>query len=602
MSDDAGWLREFVERKSDDAFARLVERHVNLVYSAALRQVHDRDLADDVTQLAFIALALKAESLPTQTVLPAWLLVTTRFLCLDALKSRARRQRHEKAAAMTHSVDQAPRPLQWDELAPHLDAAIASLSDRDREAITLRYFQGESLNEVARSMGTSLDAAKQRVHRATMRLRAFFAARGVKVPGSAIGPAIATRAIHAAPTYLASKVTFAALSAAKGAVPTTLTAKGATVLMASTKAKVLAGTAAVLLLCGGTVATRHWLRSSGEQAVVLRHDAVITDAAAVQWQRAFEANYGLAAGQIVRLVAPPFGPERQAYWDAEQRKIHNPSWPLGSNERLTFVLDEQGLHWSSIGGPGGVDRPLRVCAHLKEHEIDPSCLRWDVDGDWVCRQGATTAQTLDAIAAIVSQKVGRPLHFIRRAVTKDVIVVRGNYAERPDVNDGILVFGAKRAPENGQPYIQVGGRRTFLQAGSLADLLSTLESWTGKKIVNECHAPLVLQLAWRWDFPDRAKMGRTLKGISEQTSLAFDVEPRQVMVWALVDGPGSSTTATISLTDEAGGPEDAAPRALQPGRADARIGPAGTDLAAAWIRPPNALTLPFFFSSCIPIR
>jgi RNA polymerase sigma factor (sigma-70 family) len=97
--DDRTLIREFVETASQAAFARLVERHVNLVYSAALRQVGDRHVAEDVTQGVFVVLAKKAKSLRRETVLGAWLLKVTRYAVLDALKAAGRRRRHEERAA-----------------------------------------------------------------------------------------------------------------------------------------------------------------------------------------------------------------------------------------------------------------------------------------------------------------------------------------------------------------------------------------------------------------------------------------------------------------------------------------------------------------------
>src|ERR1700689_3786162 len=79
MSEDAQLLRRYSAERSEAAFAELVGRHVDLVYSAALRLVNgDAHSAQDLTQQVFSELARQARPLAHHPGLVGWLYTTTR--------------------------------------------------------------------------------------------------------------------------------------------------------------------------------------------------------------------------------------------------------------------------------------------------------------------------------------------------------------------------------------------------------------------------------------------------------------------------------------------------------------------------------------------
>src|SRR5262245_26913695 len=121
MTDDMVLVREYAENQSESAFSALVTRHLNLVYSAAQRQVNDPGLAEEVAQSVFIVLSRKAGSLGPKTVLSGWLYRTTRFVSTNAVQARRRRQKREQEAGMeTHARSNELEP-DWGQWSPLLD-------------------------------------------------------------------------------------------------------------------------------------------------------------------------------------------------------------------------------------------------------------------------------------------------------------------------------------------------------------------------------------------------------------------------------------------------------------------------------------------------
>jgi len=222
LSQDLQWLRAYATEGCEKSFAAVVQQHHRLVYSAALRQVGDTVLAEEITQAVFVILARKAGSLSNNTILAGWLFRTTRFVAAHAKRDQVRRQKYEKEAAQMNPDHLEPElAAAWDEIAPVLDDALARLATADRHAILLRYFERKELKEVGFALGSTEEAARKRVTRALTKLHKFLTRRGVVLTTGLLAAALTTQAVQAAPSSLPLAIT--ALVAAKGGSTATLT-------------------------------------------------------------------------------------------------------------------------------------------------------------------------------------------------------------------------------------------------------------------------------------------------------------------------------------------------------------------------------------------
>ena len=90
---------------AEDAFAEIVRRHLDLVYSAALRLVRSPQLAEEVAQSAFTDLARSAHGLADDTILTAWLYQVSRRTAVDVVRREARRQLREQIATEMNAMN-----------------------------------------------------------------------------------------------------------------------------------------------------------------------------------------------------------------------------------------------------------------------------------------------------------------------------------------------------------------------------------------------------------------------------------------------------------------------------------------------------------------
>lgn len=271
---DEDLLRHYARDGSQAAFTTLVERHLNLVYSAARRQVRSVQLAEDVAQSVFVDLARNAARLKPGTPLVAWLHLVTRRTAIDAIRKESRRQWREQSAV--EIADMKPNPSAWADVEPLLDEALETLNETDRAALLLRYFENKSLREVGQALGASEDAAQKRVTRAVEQLRRVFARRGVVLTTAGLVTDLSAHAIQIAPATL--EATIAASTASLGAATVHVAAVGATkTLVMTTAQKSAVGVALALAVGAGLYEVSAFTRQSAS-IVALQQRATDLDA------------------------------------------------------------------------------------------------------------------------------------------------------------------------------------------------------------------------------------------------------------------------------------------------------------------------------------
>jgi RNA polymerase sigma factor (sigma-70 family) len=247
MTPDSELLRRYAGTKSEEAFAELVRRHLDLVYSAALRQVNgDAHLAQDVVQVVFTDLARKAASLSRRGTLTGWLYTSAHFAAAKTLRTENRRRDREEKF-MRESISETAPELDWQKLRPTLDDAMHELKEADREAILLRYFENRQFAEIGGKFGLNENAARMRVERALEKLRAVFLRRGVAAT-TALASVISANAVQIAPAGLAATLTSASLAGAGTGTFTLLKIMTLTQLKLGVTALAVAGATTALVV------------------------------------------------------------------------------------------------------------------------------------------------------------------------------------------------------------------------------------------------------------------------------------------------------------------------------------------------------------------
>jgi RNA polymerase sigma factor (sigma-70 family) len=390
-TDDMDLVRQYACDNSEQAFATLVSRHINLVYSVALRQTGDASMSEEITQATFVILARKAKSLGNKTILSGWLCRTARYVAANALTIQRRRQRREQEAYMQSTLNEPNADETWRQISPLLDDALAKLGRPDHDAIVLRFFENKNLAQVGTALGMSEDAAKKRVSRALQKLRHFFFKRGVESTTATIAETISANSIQAAPVALAKSITTVAL--AKGATASASTAtliKGALKIMAWTKAKIAIAAAAGVIL------------ATSVSVVVVKQASLIQGKTEDQWiksivyrgddnqTRRWHSLGPIGVRMLVRAMKPPQAELAEAQ-ASESRKTRMCAadllWSLANNYGETSAVPDviKLLRTEKDGSVralelGYFDRPFQSMSETDKAALLPELIR-SLNGD-----------------------------------------------------------------------------------------------------------------------------------------------------------------------------------------------------------------------------
>lgn len=225
MRNDTELLRRYAEEHSETAFSQLVREHLNLVYSAALRETNgDSGLAEDLSQAVFSKMARDARRLTSHPCLSGWLYNAVRLMAANERRADFRRRRREQEAiSMNNLVSEESPESGWQKIRPVLDDALHELSEPDRSALVLRFLEERSLRDIGLNLGLTENAARMRVDRALDKLRGILANRGITSTATGLAAALAAGVVTPAPAALVSAITAASMASAAASTSSTIT-------------------------------------------------------------------------------------------------------------------------------------------------------------------------------------------------------------------------------------------------------------------------------------------------------------------------------------------------------------------------------------------
>jgi RNA polymerase sigma factor (sigma-70 family) len=545
MADEAQLLAVYAENRGSDAFARLVERHIGFVYQAALRQVGDPHLAEDVTQAVFLLLSQRAGELKEGTVIKGWLFNTTRYVVANARRAEARRKVHEREAAGMNR--EAVVNDQWPAVAPHLDDALSELAEKDRQVLLLRFFDDLPLAALGRTLGISEQAAQKRVERALERLRHLLVGRGAALGSAAMGEILKDGAGQAAPVHLLKATIDVTMSGVTGAAQPSVVfslAKGASFLMARTKLKFIVASLIVCLWAVSTTAIAIFYGSSPMAQSPAPERPASSPAGAAPGTMDINSIYSiytLQAGEVFQRIvdAPP-----------ELRKrfveLHFPGNRRSSPEDH-FIIGRSGNRFAAGGDFPDASYSLRSLINMvgfarnmsgAEIQLDDALGNQQISGDIIFKQDASEKELCDGLVQFLRNEYGINAGAEYRDVPMNVILLSGQWQFKQIPTPGPDGRDMDPQARRGTPVIEIYGTENWDPKAQMTGSSSTeqnhlernLSDALGEKVFTDAQGipPYLCFTSFGKVQADPAKRDIALNHIQEQTGLTWTRVNRDV--------------------------------------------------------------------------
>jgi RNA polymerase sigma factor (sigma-70 family) len=180
LIDDQYYITKIVEGDTK-AFAVLVDRYKDLVFTLALRMLKNREEAEEVSQDAFIKVFKSLNKFKGDSKFSTWIYRITYNSCLDVLKKYKQEYQWVTIDEFTErqvvTLDNAFDALVGKEQRQVIEDCLQRLPNEDSFLLTLYYFEEQSLDEISKIMGLTANNVKVKLFRSRKKLTSILKER-----------------------------------------------------------------------------------------------------------------------------------------------------------------------------------------------------------------------------------------------------------------------------------------------------------------------------------------------------------------------------------------------------------------------------------------